>query len=78
VPDLRSMPTLQQAGFTLAMAAGVHVGVAAWKGRGDHSLRSIAGIRIPGWSLGDAGWLYVLVSTHVVSLALGILDLNVS
>lgn len=27
----------------------------------DKSLRSIAGIRIPKWSLHDAGWLYVVV-----------------
>lgn len=52
---------LQLAGFVLAMAAGVHVGVAAWRARDDKSLRSIAGIRIPKWSLQDAGWLYVVV-----------------
>ena len=53
---------LQLAGFTLAMAAGLHVGVAAWRARDDQSIRSIAGLRIPGWSLKDAGSLYVLVA----------------
>ena len=51
----------QLAGFILAMAAGVHVGVAAWKARDDNRVRSIAGVRIPGWSLRDAAWLYGLV-----------------
>jgi hypothetical protein len=51
----------QLSGFVLAMAAGIHVGVASWRARNDRSLRSIAGVRIPGWALRDAGWLYVLV-----------------
>lgn len=51
----------QLAGYILAMAAGVHVGIAAWRARNDKSLRSFVGIRIPWWSLRDAAWLYVLV-----------------
>lgn len=51
---------LQLAGFTLAMAAGIHVGVAAWRARNDPRQRSIAGVRIPGWSLRDAASLYAL------------------
>lgn len=58
----------QLSGFVLAMAAGLHVGVAAWKARNDVSVRSIVGVRIPGWSLRDAAWLYVLV---VPSLLIG-------
>lgn len=52
---------LQLTGFILAMAAGLHVGVAAWRARDDTRVRSIAGVRIPAWSLVDAAWLYVLV-----------------
>src|ERR1700693_1173504 len=51
----------QLVGFILAMAAGVHAGFSAWRARDDKSLRSIAGIGIPGWSLQDAAWLYVLL-----------------
>jgi hypothetical protein len=52
---------LQLVGFTLAMAAGIHVGVAAWRARNDQTQQSIAGVRIPGWLVRDAAWLYVLV-----------------
>jgi hypothetical protein len=52
---------LQVSGFVLAMAAGIHVGMTSWRARDDKSVRSIAGLRIPGWSLYDAAWLYVLV-----------------
>lgn len=52
---------LHLAGFTRAMVAGIHVGVAAWRARNDPAQRSIAGVRIPGWSVRDAAWLYVLV-----------------
>jgi hypothetical protein len=52
---------LQLTGYILSMAAGLHVGLAAWRSRGDTSLRSWLGLRIPGWSLRDAGWLYLPV-----------------
>jgi hypothetical protein len=52
---------LQLTGYILSMAAGLHVGVAAWRARGDTSLPSRLGLRVPGWSLRDAAWLYLLV-----------------
>jgi len=58
----------QLSGFVLAMAAGLHVGVATWRARDEVGVRSIVGVRIPGWSLRDAAWLYVLV---VPSLLIG-------
>jgi hypothetical protein len=51
---------LQVTGFVLTMAAGVHVGLSAWRARRDESVRSIAGWRIPGFALRDAGWLYAV------------------
>jgi len=51
---------LQLAGYILTMAAGVHVGLSAWRARNDQSLRSWAGIRLPKAALADAGCLYLL------------------
>ena len=50
---------LQLGGFILTMAAGVHVGLAAWRARNDESLRSWAGFRLPPAALADAGYLYL-------------------
>ena len=49
---------LQLTGYILSMAAGLHVGVAAWRARADPAIRSVASLRVPGWSLLDAGWLF--------------------
>lgn len=49
---------LQLAGYILTMAAGVHVGLSAWRARRDESIRSFAGFRVPGFALRDAGWLW--------------------
>ena len=51
--------TLQLVGFVLTMAAGVHVGLSAWRSRNDRRIRSILGMRVPGLAVRDAGWLYV-------------------
>jgi hypothetical protein len=51
---------IQLTGFILTMAAGLHVGLAAWRGRNDDSLRSWAGFRLPPAALADAGHLYML------------------
>ncbi|MGZ6300037.1 MAG: hypothetical protein ACXWMN_06055 [Candidatus Limnocylindria bacterium] len=50
---------LQLIGFILTMAAGLHVGLAAWRARNDQSLRSWAGFRLPAAALADAGCLYL-------------------
>jgi hypothetical protein len=52
--------TMQLTGFILTMAAGLHVGLAAWRARNDGSLRSWAGFRLPPAALADSGYLYVL------------------
>jgi len=49
---------LQLTGYVLTMAAGVHVGIAAWRARRDESIRSVLGLRVPGVALRDAGWLW--------------------
>ena len=51
---------LQLVGYVLTMAAGVHVGWTAWTGRNDATVRSVLGVRIPGWALRDAAWLYAV------------------
>jgi hypothetical protein len=51
---------IQLTGYILTMAAGVHVGLAAWRARNDDSLRSWAGFRLPPGALADAGYLYLL------------------
>ncbi|HSP09101.1 MAG TPA: hypothetical protein VLU92_05850, partial [Candidatus Dormibacteraeota bacterium] len=51
---------LQLVGYILTMAAGVRVGLAAWRARNDESLRSWAGFRLPPAALSDAGYLYLL------------------
>jgi hypothetical protein len=51
---------LQLAGFILTMAAGVHVGLSAWRARRDESVRSVLGFRVPAWALVDAGRLYAV------------------
>lgn len=51
---------IQLTGYILTMAAGVHVGLAAWRARNDDSLRSWAGFRLPPAALADAGYLYLL------------------
>ena len=53
---------LQLLGYVLTMAAGVHVGLSAWRARNDAGVRSIATLRIPPAALRDAGWLYVLAT----------------
>jgi hypothetical protein len=50
----------QLTGYVLTMAAGVHIGLAAWRARNDESLRSWAGFRLPPAALADAGFLYLL------------------
>lgn len=50
---------MQLTGFILTMAAGLHVGLAAWRARNDDSLRSWAGFRLPPAALADAGYLYL-------------------
>lgn len=52
--------TLQLVGFVLTMAAGVHVGLSAWRSRNDRRIRSILGMRVPGLAVRDAGRLYVV------------------
>lgn len=51
---------IQLTGYILTMAAGVHVGLAAWRARNDSSVRSIAGFRVPPSAVADAGYLYLL------------------
>lgn len=51
---------IQLTGYILTMAAGVHVGLAAWRARNDDLLRSWAGFRLPPGQLADAGYLYLL------------------
>lgn len=51
---------IQLIGYILTMAAGLHIGLAAWRARNDDSLRSWAGFRLPPAALADAGYLYVL------------------
>jgi hypothetical protein len=51
---------VQLIGYILTMAAGLHVGLAAWRARNDESLRSWAGYRLPLAALVDAGCLYLL------------------
>lgn len=51
---------IQLSAFILTMAAGLHVGLAAWRARNDDSLRSWAGFRLPPAALADAGYLYLL------------------
>ncbi|HVC76217.1 MAG TPA: hypothetical protein VND96_06845 [Candidatus Micrarchaeaceae archaeon] len=51
---------LQLTGYILTMAAGVQVGLTAWRARNDESLRSWAGFRLPPTALADAGYLYLL------------------
>jgi hypothetical protein len=51
---------IQLTGFILTMAAGVHVGLSAWRARNDDSIRSWAGFRLPPAALADAGNLYLL------------------
>lgn len=51
---------LQSIGYVLTMGAGVHVGLTAWRRRGDTSLRSIAGMRWPTIALVDAVWIFAL------------------
>jgi hypothetical protein len=51
---------LQLCGYVLSMAAGVHVGLTAWRGRRDASVRSLGGLRIPGWAVRDAGVLWAV------------------
>jgi hypothetical protein len=51
---------IQLSAFILTMAAGLHLGLAAWRARNDDSLRSWAGFRLPPAALVDAGYLYLL------------------
>jgi hypothetical protein len=50
---------LQLIAYVLTMAAGVHVGLNAWRARNDGRIRSVVGLRVPAFTLRDAGWLYV-------------------
>ncbi len=51
---------LQLAGFTLTMAAGVHVGLAAWRHRADPAIAPRLGRRSPRWAWSDAAALYAV------------------
>ena len=51
---------LQLIGYILTMAAGLHVGLSAWRSRNDTSIRSRLGVRIGHVAFTDAACLYLL------------------
>ena len=51
---------LQLTGFVLTLGAGLHVGLSAWRSRNDIRVRSFLGLRVPGFALKDAGWIYAV------------------
>ena len=51
---------LQLLGYVLTMGAGVYVGLSAWRARGDVTVSSILGLRIPTVAWRDALCLYGL------------------
>jgi hypothetical protein len=51
---------LQLTGYVLSTAAGVHVGLSAWRRRRDTTVRSFGGLRIPGGAVRDAGVLWAV------------------
>lgn len=59
-PSLAGGPRCPFTGYILTMAAGVRVGLAAWRARNDNSVRPWAGFRLPMAALADAGCLYLL------------------
>ena len=51
---------LQLAGYVLTMAAGLRVGLCAWRARNDVAIRPVLGLRVPSGAWKDAGWLYAV------------------